>query len=211
MKKIHRSYLLACAFATATCSSAAWADAPRYDFLDLGYQGINDPSGSFLSSDHSYEVDGSYAFTDHLIGAAQYSHETADFHFFGPTATVTGNAYEAGLGYRFALSSNVDLIPNLSYVSEHVSATGPVPGISGEPGSQTGYDAGLLLRAMVTDKLELDANVDHTSPGHGSNDYGVAALFDFTRVFALGLGYGSATSQGQTTTAWTLAARFYFD
>lgn len=109
---------------------------------------------------------------------------------------MTGNSYEPGLGYRFVLSQSVDLVPNLSYLSEHVSATEPVPGIAGEPSSQTGYDAGLLLRAMVTDKLELDANVDHTSPGHGSNDSGAAALFDFTRVFALGLGYGSSRSQG---------------
>lgn len=196
-------------FASAFAASAAYADAPRYDFLDLAYQNINDPSGSQLSSDHAYSLDGSYAFTDNIIGMASYGHEKADINAFGFSGTTSGNSYSAGLGYRFALMDNLDLVPNLSYV--HTSQSLDAPGlVLGGSGSNSGYDAGVLLRAMVTSSVELDANVDHTTPGSSGNSVGVAALYNFTPSFAVGLGYATDTSQGQTTNGWTVALRYYF-
>lgn len=196
------------AVAAVTMTTAAYADAPRYDFVDLSYQSLNDPSGSQLSSDHAYGVDASYALTDNWLVAGNYGHESADFKPVGVNGTVSGNSYALGVGYRFPLSDSVDLVPNLSYLSEHatVSATGFISNSQ----SDTGYDAGLELRAMVTPVVELDANVDHTTPGSAANQVGVAALYSFTRSFALGLGYAESTSNGQNTTGWTLALRYYF-
>ena len=57
--------------AAALATSAAYADAPRYDFLDFSFQNINDPSGSGLSSDHANGLGGSYAFTSNIIGAVE--------------------------------------------------------------------------------------------------------------------------------------------
>ena len=208
MKVKHTLMLLGIAAVTMT-SATAWADAPRYDFVDLSYQTITDPSGSGFSSDHAYGLDVSYAFTDHLIGAAQYAHESADFNGFGLGSTASGNSFEAGLGYRIALSSSVDLIPNLSYLAENSSVS--VPGSVGSSNSNTGYDVGLQLRAMLTEQFELDANIDRASPGQASTTVAVAALYTFTHSFALGLGYADSTSNSQTTTGWTVAARFYFD
>lgn len=209
--KINRSLSLLVVLGATAASSAAWADAPRYDFLDLGYQGVNEPASSHLSSAHTYFLDGSYAFTDQLIGSAEYAHENADFHLLGLNGSDSGNTYSLGLGYRFPLSGSVDLVPNLSYISQHDSANaaGSIGSVSSST-SDTGYDLGVLLRAMVTDKLELDANVDHTTPGSAANSVGVAALYDFTSAFAVGLGYASESSNGQNINGWTLALRYYF-
>jgi hypothetical protein len=208
MKNQRSLMLVLSLFGAALASTSAWADAPRYDFLDVAYQTINDPSGSGISSDHAYLVDGSYAFTPNWIGAASYGHESADFKVLGFSGTETGNVYSAGVGYRFPLTSSLDLVPNVSYVSAHASAS--VAGFSNST-SDTGYDVGLQLRAMVMDALELDANVDHSTPGASANTVSVAALYNFTASFAVGLGYGTSTSDGQDTSAWTVALRYYFN
>lgn len=197
------------AFAALAAASSAYADAPRYDFLDLGYQTFNNPSGSGFSSDHGYGLDGSYAFTDDIIGTASYDHEKADINAFGISGTASNNSYEAGVGYRFALSDSIDLVPSLSYA--HVSPTYDAPGlVFSSSGSNSGYDAGVLLRAMVTPAVELDANVDHTTPSASANTVGVAGLYNFTHSFAVGLGYASEKANGQTTDGWTVALRYYF-
>ena len=192
----------------AVSATAAYADAPRYDFVDLSYQSFNDPSSSNLSSDHGYGLGASYAVTDNWLVAGNYGHENADFRPIGVNGTVSGNSYELGIGYRFPLSDSVDLVPNLSYLSEH--ATASAPGFISNSQTDTGYDAGVELRAMVTPVVELDASVDHTTPGSASNEVGVAALYNFTQSFAVGLGYGVSTANGQNTSGWTLALRYYF-
>ena len=207
--KIKRVLVLYGILGATAASSAAWADSPRYDFLDVGYQSFNDPSSTGLSSDHGYSLDGSYAFTDRLIAGADYVHEKADFTISTiTTGTISGNAYSAGLGYRFPLSSNVDLVPNLSYVSEHSTASSV--GFSNST-SDTGYDLGVELRAMVMDRLELDADVDHSTPGSSTNTVDLAALYEFTSAFAVGVSFANQSAKGQTTTAWSLALRYYFD
>ena len=197
------------AFAAALAASGAYADAPRYNFVDLAYQTVNDPSGSGLSSDHAYGVNFSYALTDNIIGAASYGHEKADVNAFGSSGTTSSNSYSVGLGYCFPLTSSIDLVPNLSYV--HASQSLDAPGlVLANSGSNSGYDASLLLRAMVTPAVELDANVDHSTPGSSSNSVGVAALYNFTHSFAVGLGYASSTANAQTANGWTVALRYYF-
>lgn len=205
--KTPRALMLIGLLGTAAAPLAASADAPRYDYLDASYQTVNDPSGSGFSSDHAYGLGVSYAFTDQFIGGASYAHESADLTAFGFKGTASGNVYSLGAAYRIPLTNSLDLLPNLSYVSVHSSAS--VAGFSAST-TDNGYDLGVELRAMVMDKLELDASVDHSSPGSSSNGVGVAALYNFTPAFAVGLGYGTSRADGQDTSAWTVAFRYYF-
>ncbi len=194
-------------------STAAWADAPRYDFAEAFYQSFNDPSASGLGSDHAFGVDGSYALTDRWIGMASYAHEQADYSPPSPfsglqtNASLSGDSYEFGFGYRFPLTGSVDLVPNLAYDSQSASAS--APGFSNSV-SNSGYDAGILLRAMATPRVELDAAFDHTTPGSASNQVALAALYGFTPDLSVGLAYASARSGGQSTTGWSLTLRYYF-
>src|SRR5690349_20646851 len=119
--KTPRVLLLIGLLGTAAAPMAALADAPRYDFLDVAYQTFNDPSGSGYSSDHAYSLSGSYAFTDQFLGGASYGHESADLSAFGFKGSASANVYSLGVGYHFPLASNLDLVPNLSYVSAHSS------------------------------------------------------------------------------------------
>jgi hypothetical protein len=95
----------------------------------------------------------------------------------------------------------------LSYISQHNTAS--ATGFSNST-SDTGYDLGVQLRAMVVDKVELDASVDHSTPGSAANTVGVAALYNFTSAFAVGVGYATEASNGQNFNGWTVALRYYF-
>lgn len=203
----NRFFIITMGMIAIVISTAASADAPHYDFADLLYQTVNDPSESGFSSDHVIGVDGSYAFTDRVIGMASYGHENADFSVSGVNGTVSGDSYAVGVDYRFPLSDSVDLLPNLSYLSAKASAT--ATGFSNSV-TNTGYDVGVQLRAMVTSRVELGGSIDHSSPGAATNSVGVSALYNFTPAFAVGIGYASATSNGQNSTGWTVGLRYYF-
>lgn len=203
-----KQYLIAAlTLAAAGISSAALADAPRYDYLGVEYASVSDPSGSGFSSDHGYGLNGSYAFTDNWLGGLAYSHETADFNILGVNGTASGNAYTIGVGYRFPIASSTDLIPSLSYA--HTSTSASAGGASASQ-SGSGYDLALALRSMLTDKWEVDASVDHNTPIASQNTIGVGVRYYFTSAIAANVGYSEATSGGQTSNIWTVGATYFF-
>lgn len=197
------------AFASCLLPLAAEAAAPDYDYLQLGYASFNDPSSSGISSDHSYGVAGSYNLNGSLVLGGGYSHEMASFQIpFSPvTEDLTGELYDVGLGYRIPLDDTWDFIPNLSYASAKTKAE--ALGLSASH-TDTGYDASLAFRGMVTEQVELGASFDHSSVGSSANGVFVDGLYNFTHRFAVGLGYSSGKSDGETTTSWQIAFRYYF-
>lgn len=210
--KSNNALLLLSILGLLSLSTAALADAPNYDYAELGYQSISDPATSSYDSDHAYILDGSYAMTDRWILVGSYGHEKADLNVPGLSGSASGDAYSLGVGYRIPLTGSVDLVPNLAYDSDHATSSA-----SYTPGGTTSYtqinnnyDLGLALRAMVAPQFELDANFDHIAPSTRANTLGVAAVYDFTPSFAIGAGYASEASNGQTTTGWTVVFRWYF-
>lgn len=203
-----RIFVLLSVIALTAAASVAQAGSPRYDFASVSYQTINDPSGSGFNSDHAYGVSASYDLNGGLLLGGSYAHESANFSVLNVNGSASADIYEAGLGYRIPLSDNVDIIPNLAYVSASSSASA-----SGYSASQTdtGYDAGIMLRAMVSETVEVDASFDHTTPSVSSNTIGVGVLFDVARNAAIGIGYGDNRSEGQDTTAWSATFRYYFN
>ena len=213
----------------ALAAADAYADTPRYDFLDLSMSSVNEPYQSSFASDRTYDLSGSYAFAGNWVGAASYSHEKADFNF-GSADGVTGNSYAAGVGYRFGLTDNLDIVPRLSFSHSNISVSSP-----GNNASLTasGYHLGVLLRAMLTDKLELDASFDHTrsvtSPVSGgvlfdwtpstpitsANQESVGLLYGVGSSIALGLGVSNISfpvtfGGNHNTHYWSAEFRYYF-
>ena len=187
---------------------ATYAAAPQYDFAEGFYQIFTQPSGSLYSSDRAVGVDGSLPLTANLIGTAEFDHESADFNGVPYRATSSGNYYEFGLGYRVPLSDAVDLVPTLAYAHDSGTASGGLQSLL-NPGS--GYDAGVLLRAMVAPHFELDGSFYHSTASTSSNSAGITAFYDFGSHFAIGFGYESKTAGGTDTGAWTARLRYYFD
>ncbi len=202
--RINHKTAIVGALVAAAFSTAALADAPRYNFGDLSYSSISDPSGSGLSSDHAFGLDGSYAFTDRVIGIASYAHESADFNFFGSGGSVSSNLYSVGAGYRVPLTDSVDLVPNLSFASADTSVSG------GGSSSDTGYVAGVMLRAVVAPQWEVDGSVNHSSVGSAATSVGIGALYDITPEWSVGFAYQNTSTSGDSFNSWTLAARYYF-
>lgn len=189
---------------------AAQAGDFDYDYVQGNYFSINDPSSSGLSSDHAFGVEGSWALPSDLVALGSYAHETADTTFAGQG--VSGNFYAVGLGYRLSLSDKWDLVPSLSYDSQHASTSGPLVNNSL---TFNGYDLMLKARGMLTDELELDPGYDFSRVSGGGNTLTTNTLFvhgfyHFTPNLAVGLGYENAANGGTATNTWKFMFRYSF-
>lgn len=184
-------------------ATSARADGLDYNLVDLGYASFNDPASSGVTSDHAYTLDGSYALTESFVIGGAYQHETANL----PLGDYSANGYSAGVGYRIPLTNRVDLFPELSYDSVNASET--VAGTSASK-TDTGYDLSVELRGLVTDRVELDGGVDHSSVGSATNSLFATGLYSFTNNVAVGLSYTDGRSNGSTITGWSVAFRYYF-
>lgn len=221
---IAHSFLKLAIVGLITVSGVAHADAPRYDSIEFAYQSINKPSDSGYGSDMAYGLNGSYAATGNLLLEASYAHEHASYNLFDISGTASGDDYGVGVGYRFALTGNVDIVPRLLYENDNTSINADAAMYSQ---TNTGYDVGAILRAMTTDALELDASLDHSTVGIPSNIFGasanrslsgtstnilgLAALYSFEPKWAIGASYTIQNSNAGSTGILAVNLRYYFE
>lgn len=215
-----RSLGITAGLLAALLSCSAHADGLGYTYLDVDYFHIM-PDSTYVDSHPAYGVFGSYALPADLVLSGSYLHSSSyNANKFSPAfGDETDNDAQLGLGYRIHLSDRVDLVPGLDYVSNHAGFSGPLSPLSIDG---KGYDLNLTPRFLVTDALELNLSVDHFRVHYTENfnfrppynDIGngesVGAVYSFTPGFALGGDYGRSTSNGLTSKAYDLFARFYF-
>lgn len=201
----------------ALLSCTAHADGLGYTYLDLDYFHLMpDPSGP-QAAHSAYAVFGSYALPANLVLTGSYLHSSYPFDKQFPQAgDQTENDAQLGVGYRVHLSDRIDLVPGLAYFSKRTDFE--ILSLDGK-----GYDLSLTPRFLVTDALELNAEVDHFRvhysynitqyrPDYNSigNGVSVGAVYSFTHSFALGGDYAHSTSNGSIGKSYDLFARFYF-
>ena len=211
-----KSKLAVVAMVLALVPLAAQADTIRYTYLGLGFATLNDPPKTRLGADTAYELYGSYALPNNFVVGGQYEHEKANINLLpSPWVDNLSRAYYlAGVGYRIPFTSrlipfasSLELVPSLYYqsIDGHVTST------SGKTSqSDSGYEADFLLRAMVMQKLEADAEYAFIHAGGATNRYSVAGYYDFLSNMAVGLRYDTADSADVITNSWTLTFRYYF-
>ena len=203
----------------ALLSCTAHATGLGYTYLDLDYFHIMPPS-PLVDSHDAYGVFGSYALPANLVLSGSYLHSSYPANKFTTTlGDETDNDTQLGIGYRIPLSDRIDLVPGLDYVSDR-SDYGGLGSVANTDGK--GYDLNLTPRFLVTDALELNAEVDHfrvhyteafrLRPDFNTigNGISVGAVYSFTRSFALGGDYAHSTSDGSIAKSYDLFARFYF-
>jgi len=107
-----------------------------------------------------------------------------------------------GFGYHTAISANTDFFGTLSYLS--VDASG-----AGGSASESGYGINVGVRAMVTDKLELDGVLGYSDLGDGADGttIGAAAIYNFTEAFSLGVN----VEVEDDAFGYGVGVRFYWD
>ncbi len=185
-----RSLLVILSLAFSVSATAADFD---YNYFSVGY-GTTDfdeinVDGDGLSAKGSYAINDTY----HVFGG--YKSAGLDFG-------VDVTTFSAGFGYNRGLSEIVDLVARLSYEYIELDA----PGLGDVDDSGLGLGVG--LRIAASNKLELNAGINHVDYGDGGDDTGFAAggLYNFTDTFSLGL----AGSWSDDVSSYTLSGRFYF-
>ena len=176
-------------------STTAMADDLNYNFLSLGYERIE------LDNDFGFDVDGdgwtiggSFEVGESWFLFAGYG--MGDFDF-----GVDLDQWAAGGGYHLPMADNVDFVATLSYQRADISA-----GVLSV--DDDGFGASVGLRAMVSERVELNGSVDYVDFGDAGDETSLSgsAWLNLTEQFALGLG----VSFSDDATAYGLGGRLYF-
>jgi Outer membrane protein beta-barrel domain len=206
-------YILTAALAILTPLTAN-ADGPSYNYL---YAGYSKSSINAYSGGKGYTFGGSYEFNPNWFFALDYGHNSYNGGFL--TGGFFTASYTLAVGAHMPISDSMDLVGRLAYANDHWKqgpSTNLFPGFTvGTSDTKAGYDIGGGIRAMVLDKLELNAFIDHNDVGLVSHDHNnsettgsVGAVYTFTNQFALGMSYVRSTQQNASE--WMLTGRWYF-
>lgn len=210
---MHKISMLAAALVIAA-PIAADAAAPQYNYLDLSY---SQTSLTGNSGGKGYQLDGSYGFDSKWFVGGSYGQNSFD------SGVMTGGFFTHGytltIGGHLPITDAIDFVGRISYASDtwiQGPSTNVFPGfVVAINDTRSGYDVGFGIRAMVIDRLELDAYLDQNDVGlvshyHNSNEFveSAAALYDFTSQFGLGVSYAHSNQQGANN--WMLTGRWYF-
>ena len=176
-------------------STTAFADDLNYNFLTLGYDRVDlDDDLGFDVDGDSWNIGGSFEVGESWFLFAGYG--MGDFDF-----GIDLDQWSAGGGYHLPMADNVDFVATLSYQRADISA-----------GSLSldddGFGASVGIRAMVSERVELNGTVSYVDFGDFGDDtsLGGSAWLNLTEQFALGLG----VSFSDDATAYGLGGRLYF-
>ena len=169
----------------------------NYNYGQLGYQWvtINDVFPGVDVDGDGFGFGGAFEMGDSVFVQAGYQQTSFEFGF-------DLDQLQAGVGYHAALSQSTDFFAVLSWVRAEVVASG------GGYAKEDGYGATIGVRAMVTEKLELDGTISYVDLGDGADGtaVGAAAIYSFTEIFSLVLDAGFE----EDAVSYGVGVRLYF-
>jgi hypothetical protein len=177
--------MLAGALFAAVSQQAAAAKGPEYTYAEIGYENFD---GDFSNGDGG-GVNISFGSTDHVFLKFDYSRLFVDFSSVPPTH-ADADRFQVGGGAHYGITDTIDVLGALSYVDIEYSNGVPAYG-------DDGYLAEIGVRAMLSKALELNATVSSLHlDGDNNTGYGVGAVFDITKTFALSGSYNHLQDDG---------------
>lgn len=178
---------------SASLATAAQAGEFNYNYIDAGFSRTElDVEGIELTG-RGYNFAASFDLADHWHLHGATNHSSFDYN-------LKADENEIGLGYSRGIAHGLDLTASLSYVSAEISNTA-IGALNAD-----GYSAGLGLRAMAGERVELFANADFLDLGEGESEmvYLAGAGVRVTDRAQLRL----VVRDGDEATHWGLTWRF---
>ena len=186
-----RALYLAAALLPANAALAEGLEKLPYTGFQAAYVQIDiddldvDASGPALNG--FFEVGANVFLT-----ASYSTAKSEDFTIFGLRGGLKGTNITLGAGYHYALSSQVDLVPQLAVLDAKTEATGDFAGVI-EDEDDTGWTAGLGVRALLTPYFEVSGGATYVDIYDDSDtSYSVEAFFYPMKRFGAGVGYSVA-------------------
>lgn len=174
-------------------ASPALADGLSYNYIEAGFAQIDLDDDIVDVDGDGFAFGGSFEVGDQMFVFAEYG--SSDFDF-----GVDLDELAVGLGFHTAMSSNVDFVARIAYVSVEASAFG----ISAD---EDGFGASIGMRGKPAERIELEGNLSYVDLGDGDDtSVNGAAWYEFTDTFAVGLNIGL----GDDMTRYGIGARLYF-
>lgn len=178
-------------------SGTALAEDFDYSFIEgsysqIDFDGVGDGDG--------LGVAGSYALTDafHLFGSFESGEVDVDVPDVGSFG-VDIDRMRGGVGFNTPLSDQVDLIATAALVSMDLS------GVIDD----SGYEAGVGLRAMAGQAIEISGGINYADVGDildGETSLDAGFLYHFSDAVAVGVG----GTWGDEMSMYALNGRFSF-
>ena len=172
--------------------ATAFADAPnfKYDYLDIGHVDFKPDGGQ--SGTGAY-ADLSYSLVDDVQIRAGYTH-------LSYPGNQSAKDYTVGFTGESPLNDGTDVYTDILYVNDRITT-------AGVGSTQTGGRLAVGLRHRAAPRVEVDADIAHSTLGSSSNEVGVGLLVDATSWLSFGLSYAHDSLYNNTT---ALRARLYF-
>jgi opacity protein-like surface antigen len=127
-----------------------------------------------------------------FVQAGYATAKTRDFDILGFRGSIEVSELGLGLGYHHALGPKVDLVPLISVVRAETEVHGDFAALV-EGDDDTGWSAGLGVRALVTPSVELSGGLSYVDIyDDGSTSFSVEAFFHPASWLGVGAGYDVA-------------------
>lgn len=173
------------AIALIGTSTSVLADSPKWDKIQASYieTDIETPIDNDITMD-GYAVSGSLSLNESMFILANFD-SVGDESDFGDVDLDSTNA---GLGFNHGLTESTDIFATVTY--EKLQLTGSVDALGSESFDESGYGAGVGIRSMLTDFLELSVKADYLDiDDENAMRYDASAFFHLTENLSLGVGY----------------------
>lgn len=173
------------AIALIGTSTSVLAESPNWDKIQASYieTDIETPIDNDITMD-GYAVSGSLSLNESIFILANFD-SVGDESDFGDVDLDSTNA---GLGFNHGLTESTDIFATVTY--EKLQLTGSVDDLGSESFDESGYGAGVGIRSMVTDFLELSVKADYLDiDDENAMRYDASAFFHLTENLSLGVGY----------------------
>lgn len=173
------------AIALIGTSTSVLAESPNWDKIQASYieTDIETPIDNDITMD-GYAVSGSLSLNESMFILANFD-SVGDESDFGDVDLDSTNA---GLGFNHGLTESTDVFATVTY--EKLQLTGSVDDLGSESFDESGYGAGVGIRSMLTDFLELSVKADYLDiDDENAMRYDASAFFHLTENLSLGVGY----------------------
>jgi hypothetical protein len=170
------------------------ADSISYDYIQLGYAKLDREARPGDPKElNGYHLAGSKMLQDNFFLAGEYTANTE----VGVDITHT----KAGVGYRYELSSKVDLFAQVSYLQVEIGSR--LAGTFEDKG--TSYDLG--VRSKLNDSFELHGSIQYQKDTDEDRTFVVlGGLYQFDDVFSAFADYKTESDSD----TFTLGVRYHY-
>lgn len=194
-----KKYISLSLFAAATLfTTQAFADAPKWDLVELDYVKFDINDTNF--EPNGFAITGTKLLTDNLFMTGSYTELSENI----TAIDLDIENLSLGLGYKYGLTESTDWYGALSYVDLKAEA---VEGNNNAANDEDGFSISTGIRSMLTDNFELAGDVTYVDIGDGDETtFSVKGYYYVTEEIALSLGYG----RSHDTDAFEIGARWAF-